>query len=59
MRFGLLELKMTLAKLIRRFDILPPHGDWSGQLKFSEGVGVRRPAEHIRGIFKSRQLAQN
>lgn len=51
-RFALLEIKMTLAYLLRNYDVEAPK-DGLGELKFKEGI-VRRPINGVKVVLKKR-----
>lgn len=52
MKFAILEIKMTLVKLIRNFEIIS-ESDLSGEIEIREGT-VRRIKNPLKLVFKSR-----
>jgi hypothetical protein len=54
MRFALLEIKLTLTKLLKKYSIVPSENT-NKKFEFKEGIAFRRPAEAIRVMFKKRE----
>lgn len=54
MKFALLEMKITLAKILKSFDVLPGK-NFTEDLVLSEGV-TRKPKYGIDVIFKKREI---
>ncbi len=52
MRFALLEVKLTLVKVLRKFNVIPS-ANTPNKLSFVEGV-VRRPKNGISVTFNNR-----
>ncbi len=53
MRFALLEIKLTLIKLLQKYQIVP--GDKTPRkLVFKYAVSTRAPIEPIQVVFKRR-----
>ncbi len=55
MRFALLEIKLTLAKLLKMYNIVPSENT-QRQFTFKEGIAFRRPAQPVHVAFKPRQI---
>jgi hypothetical protein len=58
MKFALLEIKLTLVKLIKDFSIEPSENTPSKdeyRKMFIEGFAVRRFKDHLKLVFKKRQ----
>jgi hypothetical protein len=55
MRFALLEIKLTLTKLLRKYDLVASEKT-PKKVVFKEGFGVRQPTEPIHIMFKRRQI---
>lgn len=54
MRFAMLEIKLTLADILRNFDILPPRS-YSDNIMIQDGLfTIRRPKGGVSAIFKPR-----
>lgn len=53
MRFALLEIKLTLVKILKKFDVLPGK-NFSSELEIKEGV-TRRPRNGISVMFRKRE----
>ena len=53
MRFALLEIKLTLNQLLRKYTIVKTNSTIE-KLKYEEGLGIRRPANKIKVIFIER-----
>lgn len=53
MRFALLEIKITLVKILRKFDI-KCGSQTAEKLTFIEGFSVRRPKGGVSVIFQKR-----
>jgi hypothetical protein len=47
MRFALLEIKLTLVTLLRKFNVEPTKNT-EKELSFIEGIGVRTPVNPIK-----------
>ena len=52
MRFAILEIKLTLVKVLRKFNVYPSKST-PGKLRFAEG-SVRRPMDGVKLLFKKR-----
>ena len=50
----MLEVKLTLAKLLKKYDILAPPGGLA-EIKVREGAAIRRPKNGIHVVFKKRE----
>jgi hypothetical protein len=50
----MLEMKLTLAKLLKKYSIVPTENT-RREFKFKEGIAFRRPAHPVRVAFESRQ----
>jgi hypothetical protein len=54
MRFALLEIKLTLVKILKNYLVLP--SDLTPKkLEFKETIVVRRPIHEMHVVFKKRQ----
>jgi hypothetical protein len=58
MRFALVEIKLTLAQILRKLTIVPSPGTMK-KLTFSEGLGIRRSKDPIHAMFKRRESNSN
>ena len=54
MRFALLEIKLTLVKLLKQYDIIQSPKTIKENL-FKETIVVRRPVDGLYIIFKKRK----
>jgi hypothetical protein len=52
MRFALLEIKLTLVKVLRKFNVCPSRNT-PEKLRFTEG-SVRRPMNGVHVLFEKR-----
>ena len=55
MRFALLEIKLTLVKLLRRFDV-KSSPNTQKSVVYKEGLGFRRPKLPIQVTFSPRNF---
>ena len=53
MRFALLEIKLTLVKILQRYSIVPS-GNTPKKIEFRESVAIRSPIAPIHVMFKRR-----
>ena len=56
MRFALLELKLTLIKLLLRYDVIATENT-EKLIEFEEGI-VRRPKNGVKVLFRKRAIRE-
>ncbi len=54
MKFALIELKMSLVKLLLNYEIKPQSDNFPSELEYREGV-VRIPKNGVHVVFKKRE----
>ena len=54
-RFGILAVKMTLAKLLSKYDVLKT-ADMPEELRFIETAGVMMPKDSLKVAFRRRSI---
>lgn len=57
MRFAMLEIKLTLADILRNFDIEPANSSYSNEIDIQDGLfTIRKPRGGVCALFKPREL---
>lgn len=56
MKFSQMDIKLILAKILKKYDVFPANPETCKDIKIREGIfSVRKPVRGIEVIFKKKE----